>query len=481
MSIINDFNVLIHIDRWRFKNGCLCTKNNIEFRHLKIRIKTSGVGSVLKRSHSDAFSDNDQALIDGLFTYIKNNKILPERLAAIRDDDPCLNQLLDAIHAGDHAAAIFSNPDCHLYLLSLITTKKVPFWQGINVYFYLMTLMQFTHKQSLKEDDIGVRVYDCPIEVTDLIEKGQQYLESVCAKFKKLGVTICFSELEQFVRDLPATERWLYRLQYRRMRHPADYHALMSILMNGTVPYLVDCTPSSQEGNMRYCWAPSATLINYFLLKVSSEPVMRQPIFGSVKVKTLQAMHLDGRHPYPLYSPLVKSNLSAVHGARCGPVGAAMHDDAHDLWGSMLTPVERNQLYKVYIPKFENYERQVRLEGKIVLADVVKTAIDRLYDFDLLAQRFINPTTRFYEYIYFNGIAKLETRRSWFKGDELTSLDSFIQEVSQCLSSSRSAISIPGSGHGVFSSPSAVVSSQQNTTTVKELRNGPEITAPTSR
>lgn len=94
---------------------------------------------------------NEEKLIAGLFEYIRSNKIIPAFFAAIKKNITLHNVnlalLKNAIAAGDENAAIFSEANCHLYLLYLINEKEIPFWQGITVYHFLITLAQFTELQ----------------------------------------------------------------------------------------------------------------------------------------------------------------------------------------------------------------------------------------------------------------------------------------------------------------------------------------------
>src|SRR6185437_14478117 len=84
-----------------------------------------------------------------LFRYIAANKVLPAKLEEIKTDNRKVNELLFAISTGDSDSSVFSEHDCHVYLLYLMQQKKISFSAGMTVYSYLMALMQFTEQQPL--------------------------------------------------------------------------------------------------------------------------------------------------------------------------------------------------------------------------------------------------------------------------------------------------------------------------------------------
>src|SRR5262249_688534 len=118
------------------------------------------INEVLNLTHIPNSDSPDKNKIDNtilfeqLFEYIRLKKpAFEEAIAKIAADDikkKKAKELLTAIQKGDHAAAIFDDPECYLYLLFLIRENHIPFYQGMAVYLYIMILMQFTARQKLK-------------------------------------------------------------------------------------------------------------------------------------------------------------------------------------------------------------------------------------------------------------------------------------------------------------------------------------------
>lgn len=378
---------------------------------------------MLKRSHAQiglvlsesvcAEKTGDDKLIDSLFRFIRLNKAIPAGLASLSDQHAGVQALKSAILVGECNARIFLHPDCDLYLLYLITKKHIPFWQGINIYFYLMTLMQ-AGGQAVREEDMDVLMRGFAVKVDHLVENGkltqvgEEYCAKVCSKFIVLGVRLKLEELTDYVLQLPATEQWLYRIPYMVFMFKGDYHSMMTLLLRGNAPYLISHQDNRAEYSYPECWMPSATLAEYFFHILSPAPMQRVPFFGSVGEASLRKMHLAGEHPYPLYSRRVKSNIRSVHGFRCGWIPTLLHDDLHAVWGTLLSITERTLILNRLIPAYEWMAREAVRVGRSELAQAINVAINKLYDFDLVASEFVSCDARLFYYIKMRGIEPMQ-------------------------------------------------------------------------
>ena len=320
---------------------------------------------------------NNHGLFQQLFTHIKKNTAIPDFLASIETDQQKkqkTNELYLAIKAGDHAASIFDDPDCYLYLLYLIKDNQIPFWHGMTVYFYLMTLMQFTPRQKLKAEDI--RDINVGFLSNDgvLTANGEKLLKSICERLS--GGMSLYPELKAFVLTLPPSEQWVVKIPSKS--NDFDF------LIDGITDYICSSPfllteRMEHDPSLRATLVPSFSIIQFCLRKTSPTPVEMQVGFGSVSSKTLNTMHQENKHPLPIYAPAVKSNMTKAHDRNCGCVGAFLHDLVHVYFGSLLSPSFREKIYDLYIPCLEKLKK-----SEADLIEPIDAIIWHLGDFDLL-------------------------------------------------------------------------------------------------
>lgn len=340
----------------------------------------------------------DEELYQGLFQFIKKNKAIPEFLAQIHPDKPQLTALTRAIEAGDCYADIFTDEHTQLYLLYLIKENKIPFWQGMTVYIYLIALMQFTDKLSLKKEDISyqspkeIRIAKLSIDGT-LTEEGEKYINDICLRLSHLDIYINKQELIEFCLALPATEQWLMKIPTHQNEYEID-DIIRIVAIN--LPIV-----GSRTEALAFYDIPSASLIKYLLHAVSPDALQIQPIFGRISSDTLLRLHSQGIHPLPLYSLSVKSNIMKVHGHACGPFAAWLHDLGHTFWGSLLSQTERNHLFNNLIPQVQEWSMLAKLHQDIPLKEYCSKIIAKLADFNLTPLiNFMSPSTRFMNYLF---------------------------------------------------------------------------------
>ena len=334
-----------------------------------------------------------------LFTYIKNNKIIPEFLKSISTDDlkkEQANQLQLAIARGDNHADIFSDPNCSLYLLYLMQEQRVSFWHGITVYVYLLGLMQFTDKQPLKEEDKDVKMSN-PFSVDRLVVDGkltasaEYYLRNVVTRYTEFGYPINYSELVTFIFQLPPVEQWVFKVTHDR-KIESEIRTRMSVSAINVLFIM------AENISDQFCttWIPSSMLINFFLQKISLTHMRRVPGFGIPGLETLIALHSGDEHSEALYSPFVKSNLAYTDpGRRPGPFGVWLHDLSHIFYSSLLEVTDRQVILKIFIPQLYVLLQEAKIHNDKPVVDKVNASVEEANDFNLTnIHNFRDPMTR---------------------------------------------------------------------------------------
>jgi hypothetical protein len=349
-------------------------------------------------------ANSQQSLYEGLFEFIKKNNTIPEFIANIKPEDPKIKTLLDAIHNADPEAKIFSDPDCYFYLLYLIKSEQIPFYQGMTVYSYLMALMQFTDKQPLRSEDQDVK-FTRPLSIEKMVEdkkltkSGQEYLLFICKRLKELEFEIDYLNLKHFILSLAPTEQWLIKLStplYHRGDKKPNHCDRMASVLAGNTAFIRFVT----ENETRTYWIPSTSLINYFLAQISPEPMQMQCSFGSTNEKTMYLIHLKGKHPVPLYAPAVKSNFRDADGWRCGPFVVWLHDMAHVFWANVLGSQDRKTILTEFIPELRKIHNKALEVKDDEAATRILKIIHRANSFDLSGSFYYQSTAdRFKQYL----------------------------------------------------------------------------------
>jgi hypothetical protein len=366
-----------------------------------------------KKEHDSLPQQLEQDEFKNLFHYIAANKELPGKLAEIKADNEKVNELLLAISKGESGASIFSENDCHVYLLYLMQQKKISFSVGMTVYAYVMALMQFTEQQPLRAEEKDVRLVR-PIKVDTLVKSGeitaigQQFINKLCDRFKEIGYIIDKDSLQKSILQLSPVEQWLVKLPFvdpildedKEKQHDAD--RILTILRKN-MPFIID-DDNIEKNNFIYkghYWVPSVTLINYLLKEISKNPIHMLPIFGSIGIDSLRTLHQADFHPVALYSPYVKSNPKNADSYRCGPYLMWLHDIAHTFWGSMLEPDDRLFIFSQYVPQMESLKKEAQECKDSEMVTFIGDMIRRACDFDLSGiDNFINKENRLRRYLY---------------------------------------------------------------------------------
>ncbi len=360
------------------------------FRRLIARnLSTISRSSDLKVSSPLIHNISSQRPFDELFQFIKKNTVIPNFLSNLSSDHPKAQTLLTAIQSGDANAKIFQDPDCYLYLLYLMKTEPEQdfFWQCITVYVYLMARMQFSEPQAMNQENEKTRfVPDATIDVmvrqNQFTNEGEKFIVFLQQQFKDLNYSLDPSELKKFILTLPPVEQWLIKIPYvySWSVHNFQNNASLLEVVLANIPF---CRYVFDPNGKGLFWLPSFSVINYLLQKISDKPIRMVPILGSINIGTLRKMHEQGKHPVALSALHVKSNVTNVHGRRCGFFHAILHDLFHTIGGSMLLPSEREMLFNCFIPTLESLFKIAEQHNDKELMDKIKKTIEKAVDFNL--------------------------------------------------------------------------------------------------
>ena len=343
-----------------------------------------------------------ELLINGLRQYVSKNTKIPEFILKIEENfsehELALSALQTAIENGDYNADVFEHEHCLRYLLYLIESDKLPYWQGMTVYLYVTALAQFTNKQRLKDSDQNFKSVN-QVNVFPLIHNGQltihgkAYLERIIVNFYLMEISLDKNELVKFILELPPFEQNVLNISYDRNAREDDE----ADAVDRTIAIMVSNVLYFQDDALNYCNLPSMSMINYLHKKMSSKPLQMKPIFGGISLEELKRLHGMDQHPVAIYHPDVKSNVLDVHERRCGPFPALLHDIGHVFLANMLSEEERNILYQDLIPLIERVMSECKSEK---VRDMLNEVHYRLNDYNLTHINFYkNKDRRFCSHV----------------------------------------------------------------------------------
>lgn len=349
--------------------------------------------------------DSPSMLARDLRAGIQRNQRIPAFFQDIKNHFKAHKKRLDqiklAIVAGDFSIPLLNQPNDSLYLLYLIETESVDFWQGITMYLYLMALMEFTEHQPFSEADakLGCFKTNCPVSLlplwkdNQLTEVGEGYLNLLDENYRImrdkafprdhfLAQLKTLSRVDQSVLMVEFTvTRALMNVVVpveASLIEAERFRFLRSLSLN--VPFLdMGLLPEQAETGVVKFFIPSLRLIEYFLMLESDTPVNLLLRFG--RYQSLHAMHQRNEHLLPLYSPFVRDNYFSVHDFQCGPFACFVHDVLHAYHMNLLSNEERLVIYECLLPKFRSL-----LENKpfdVLKQERLKKIIFDLNDMDI--------------------------------------------------------------------------------------------------
>lgn len=333
--------------------------------------------------------------------YVSKNKVIPQHFESADKfggaDSAGVKLLLQAIEEGDYESKHFANPATPDLLLYMIEREIITYWQGMSAYMYTMTLAQFSDKQRLAPGDGEVKLLR-EMEFLDLVDEasgdltllGKDYCSYLAENFTSFGLLLEEEILKQAVRQLSRFDQKVISVKNDFVMPQAQGRSAYEIyhLISGVVFFTIG-KPNRQL-------IPSLALMNTVMQLMPGNTIQILPVIGAVSEATRNKLHAKDQHPVAVYSPSVKSNIKNVHGRRSGPVPAYLHDIGHVIWGSLLSPAEREVLQKHIIPALE----KIKLACDEEQANKLTALINDLSDYDLTPMmNYKNPDNRFEFYI----------------------------------------------------------------------------------
>lgn len=362
------------------------------------------------KKHQAANAERLPPLHSSLLQLVQKNKFIPNFLNNLTANDPNVYYLKKAITKGNFRSQIWNNRDCNMYLIYLIQNQRIPFWQGITAYIYLIAKMQFTSTQDLRHEDQDVKL-SYQVEVVPLVKsrkitmQGHQYLLGVVQGLKNIHADVNYHQLMAYVLRLPRIEQWLIKTEYNHhfqsalCEFPNDANRLVGVLIEN-LPLIQKVLTNRYEDASTPYLIPSSSLINYVLRALNKKPLRMRPVLGSLGLETLTKWHSQGFHPVSLYAPQILSNPKDADDFRCGPFPMWLHDIGHSFWGSMLTKVQRDVIFATYIPALRHLKQIAETYRDDQTIEFLKEVEIKAYDFDLTAITYYAALeTRFERYL----------------------------------------------------------------------------------
>jgi len=334
--------------------------------------------------------------------FIRRNKIIPQLIEGCSRNPENALLLKEAIDAGDSAHFIFDHPHCQIFLLYLFKEKLITRRQCITTMIYLMALMQFTRRQTLKALDDDVKCLNGEV----VVYKGRDteiqrfYADALSKRLRKDEFDISADQIYDSTQQLSTSEQWLISIPYSRNRliHNDPIINLSRVVIVNTpffIPYL----------DAKSYLVPSMSVMEFCLsLMNPSHAINIFPIFGEIGVSTLTKLHCDRppHHPISFYSPWVKSNPRRVHGERAGPLPQCLHDITHAYMGHLFTQQEYRFIFHCLIPLLTEIKSEHADDPEFI--ERVEYSIARLTDLNFSS-------------IY--GLPKRSQRFQWYMGEHL--------------------------------------------------------------
>ncbi len=329
-------------------------------------------------------------------------------------------ELSRAIREGEHAAHIFSDPNCYLYLIYIIGEEWIAFEHGMTVYFYLMALQQFTKQQPLAPEHESYQSLR-ELSVVSLMQgqeltvEGAKFLRSMADDLACYTKKNCYEDFIQFVKQLPPCERWLLRMPFSpevsNLLSWKDYQEDVKrkgfdILLDKvlrypplpqSVPYFqIDVQPNHQAMIFNF---PSQSIIRFCLQQLAENHLEPTYVMGSVDAAALHAHHRVGRQPVSLYAYHGQCKVVSVNNQDCGGFGVAVRDLVHLCWGSQMAHSFRKRIYDFLVPNFCKIIKIAEGHGDVVTAACLQNIIDQLGHFDFITVAEMTPDMQIAEYL----------------------------------------------------------------------------------
>jgi hypothetical protein len=337
--------------------------------------------------------------VGDLFRHINKNKILPDFFATLSPDNDKVKKLLKAISQGKARAKIFQDENCYLYLLYIIKTKQIDFWEGMSVYGYLLGLTQFASAKDFYTPTLKNRSKR-PFTVIKIIRRGNltpegyQYLQQVWQRLINYDNSITLDDLIAHAHTLAPAEQWALKISNMRIGRQRQYEwDLLAELLTRDMPFL----PYQDKQGKREFLVPSMSLMNYFMrLLAADKPVRMMPTFGILSDQTNLSYLKDNVHPVAIYAKAVKHNLLKAGGRYCGVFFVWLHDVGHTFWASLLAQRERHLVLHDYIALISELKLRAQQANDKYAAEKLDELAKKAADFELVPpESFYSADRRF--------------------------------------------------------------------------------------
>jgi hypothetical protein len=278
-----------------------------------------------------------------LFKYVKDSKAITKYQAIVssKAGQDKISQLKRAVESANYDDNIFEDSHCQLYIEALLKTNEINNLQHLTLLLYISALQSFTTKQPLpikqshlkqlttvdvlklseaKDEYVRDKYFNHVLKNAEVVEGGQERVTSLKPKFLSLPL----SEQSLLVISAKKNKSTGFFTEYQGSKSKkTDLDFIQGL---GQLSRVICC-----DNELGLIIIPSMSIFKALLEAINPEITINMcAVFGSLKPTTMfNEFHQHGRRLVNLFSTLVRSNPSTVHGLLATPFGAAFHDLSH--------------------------------------------------------------------------------------------------------------------------------------------------------
>lgn len=309
-------------------------------------------------------NENVDLALKYLLKYINKNTVIPQKLNQYKNSE-AVTILRSALIQGKFKHPIFSDPNCHIYLILLLQERKISLNRFITGFMYVMAMKDASKDENARLKSIKLitkdeKVYDEYINLLINQLKKQEFFS------KDIDSKDFMRKLIDYSQSLNGSESLLMaipiRIKSADQKFISRIQASPIVVSSGIVlAYEIDKHTNDtgkrivpdDDDTMDYVLVPSASFTNYlFTLANPGRQMLVLPIFGEISTQALyQDFHVYGYHPLALYSTDVKTNIKEVDDWKVSSIPVALHDQLfHAFYGTCFNSNQYNFIFKFLLP-----------------------------------------------------------------------------------------------------------------------------------
>lgn len=302
---------------------------------------------------------------EGLFQFITKNTELPRAIEKAGMDETKNSLLLEAIDKCDFSSPAMLQKDAYLHLFYLIKTEQLDFWQGMNIYMYMLAISEYTHHGPIRGieynncKDMTVTMKPLLNENTDLTDDGKDYLITLNNFLSQQKIaSIQKNQFIQLLKSLPRSDTFIMCMSFALNEYSPNVVDLLRFMHklsrenNQILNQFGSIVASENPVNAESILSSTLPALGLIQKIAAFLPGFTSPLpcFGRVSSATLLHMHSQQLHPLSLFCPLVSSNLTVAHEIIMDKTALFIHDLEHCNWMSYFSDTAIRKIYRGIIP-----------------------------------------------------------------------------------------------------------------------------------